>query len=118
MKALRTLHSKHAILLGLALVGAIPYGLSAAGSLLAGGGIQVVNLRVLERGVQQLLLSGAMTGAGPSRAAGITVNLMRFAGFLLLVAWVLASTPVQPLAFGAGLMLVVPAAVWHGLERR
>jgi hypothetical protein len=84
----------------------------AAGSLLAGGGIQVVNLKVLERNVR------AITGGPGARAqgaAGLAFVLARFMLLIGLVLWVFAQGWVQPLAFGMGLLLVVPASVWHGL---
>jgi hypothetical protein len=107
-----TLHGKHGLLLGLALAGVIPYGLPAISSLLAGGGIQALNLGVLQREVRRLLgLSGSAPGA-----LGIALNLARFLLLLAAVLWVLAQPGVQPLAFGLGLMLGLPAAAWQGLH--
>jgi hypothetical protein len=108
-----TLHGKHALLLGLALMGAIPYGLPAAGSLLAGGSIQIVNLKLLEAGVRRLL---GLAGHSPG-GFGMAMQLARF--FLLgaVVVAVLVQEGIQPLAFMVGLLLSLPAAAWQGLQQ-
>lgn len=106
------LHAKHALLVGLAFGGAIPYGLHAAASLLAGGGVQVLNLKVLERGVRRLVgLEGSASGA-----PGVLLNSLRLALFAGLVLWVATRTPVEPRAFASGLLLIVPALLWQGVE--
>jgi len=86
----------------------------AAGSLLAGGGIQVLNLKALERSVRLVLgLGGARPGV-PSAAALVARTSLFFA----VVLWVLAATPVHVPGFAVGLLLVVPASIWHGLSAR
>jgi hypothetical protein len=104
-----SLHTKHLLLLALAIAGTIPYGFHAVGSLAAGGGIQVLNLTVLERSVRALL------GAGAAAPAAQLVLALRLLLFFAAVAYVLFATHVQPLAFLAGLLAVVPALIWHGL---
>ncbi|MCE2390307.1 MAG: ATP synthase subunit I [Proteobacteria bacterium] len=112
MRLGRSLHAKHALLVGLAFGGAIAYGLHAAASLLAGGGIQVLNLKVLERGVRRLV-----GPAGPaSGALGVGLNSLRFVLFIGLVLGVAMQTPVRHGAFAVGLLLVVPALIWQGVE--
>jgi hypothetical protein len=86
----------------------------AAGSLLAGGGIQVLNLKALERSVRLVLgLSGTRPGA---RSAVMLV--VRTSLFFAVVLWVLAATPVHVTGFAVGLLLVVPASIWHGFSAR
>jgi hypothetical protein len=104
-----SLHAKHLFVLALAIAGAIPYGLHAVGSLAAGGGIQVLNLTVLERSVR------ARLGAGAAAPAAQVLLALRLLLFFVAVAWVLVATNVQPLAFLVGLLAVVPALIWHGL---
>ncbi len=106
-----SLHQKHACVLALAIAIAIPYGWRAAGSVALGGGMQIVNLRALERSVS------AMLGlAASGRGAGIGALLqLRLLLLLAAVGVVLFATPVQPLAFGLGLTSLVPTVVWHGL---
>jgi len=107
------LHARHALLLGLAFGGAMAYGLHAAASLLAGGGIQVLNLMVLERGVRRLV-GPAKTTSG---ALGVLLNSLRLVLLFGGVLWVATRTPVQPGAFGLGLLLIVPALLWQGIEQ-
>ena len=107
------MHGKHALLLTLAFAGAIPYGLHAVWSLLAGGGIQVLNLKALERGVRLLL--GVSWGPAAVGLGAFQI-LMRFTLFLVAVLWIFTQTPIRPLAFGAGLLLILPAVAWQGLE--
>ena len=104
-----SLHAKHLLVLALAIAGAIPYGFHAVGSLAAGGGIQVLNLTVLERSVRALL------GAGAAAPAAQLLLALRLVLFFTAIAFVLFATDVQPLAFLAGLLVVVPALIWHGL---
>lgn len=90
---------------------AVPYGFPAAWSLLAGGGIAVLNHEVLKRSVR-LFTGGIPAGAAPLAAL---VAMLRFLLLLAVIGWVLLRTPAEPLAFGIGLVLVVPALAWHGL---
>ena len=106
------LHTKHALLVGLAFGGAMTYGLHAAASLLVGGGVQVLNLKALERGVRRLV---GLARPAPG-ALGIGLNSLRLVLFLGLVLVVATRTPVQPRAFAVGLLLVVPALLWQGVE--
>lgn len=107
-----SLHAKYLIVLALAIAGAIPYGCDAAWSAAAGGGIQLLNLSVLERGVRAAFTTGA---AGQATAIAQVMLVLRTVLFFTAVIYVLAATPVLPLAFLAGLLAIVPAAVWHGL---
>lgn len=107
-----SLHAKYLIVLALAIAGAIPYGCDAAWSAAAGGGIQLLNLSVLERGVRAAFSTGA---AGQATAIAQVMLVLRTVLFFTAVIYVLAATPVLPLAFLAGLLAIVPAAVWHGL---
>jgi hypothetical protein len=104
-----SLHAKHLIVLALAIAGAIPYGFHAVGSLAAGGGIQVLNLTVLERSVRALL------GAGAAAPAAQMLLALRLVLLFAAVSFVLFATNVQPLPFLVGLLAVVPALIWHGL---
>jgi hypothetical protein len=110
MRRSASLHAKHLLVLALAVAGAIPYGLHAVWSLAAGGGIQVVNLTVLERSVRALL------GAGATAPAAQALLALRLLLLFAAVTFVLVATDVQPLAFLAGLLTVVPALLWHGLS--
>jgi len=107
------LHAKYLIVLALAIAGAIPYGCHAAWSTALGGGIQVLNLSVLERSVRAVL----STGGGASGVAPVAqlALFLRTLLFFTAVIYVLAVVPVQPLAFLVGLLAVVPAVIWHGL---
>lgn len=112
MTWLSTVQRKHALLLAVAFAATIPYGCGAAWSLGVGGGIQVLNLGALGFGVRLIArVAGTRTGA-----IGLLVILFRFLLLVGLVLWVLTQTGVQPLAFGAGLLLALPAAAWQGLE--
>ena len=104
-----SLHAKHLLVLALAIAGAIPYGFHAVWSLAAGGGIQVLNLTVLERSVRALL------GAGPLAPMVQSLLALRMLLFFAAVCYVLFTFDVEPLAFLAGLLAVVPALIWHGL---
>lgn len=104
-----SLHAKHLLVLALAIAGAIPYGFHAVWSLAAGGGIQVLNLTVLERSVRALLGAGAVAPAAQMLLA------LRLLLLFAAVSFVLFRTDVQPLAFLIGLLAVVPALIWHGL---
>jgi len=108
-----SLHAKYLIVLALAIAGGIPYGCHAAGSLALGGGIQVLNLTALERSVRAVVSEGR----GAQRAAPIVqlALFLRTLLFFVAVIFVLAAVPVQPIAFLAGLLTVVPAVIWHGL---
>jgi hypothetical protein len=86
----------------------------AAGSLLAGGGIQALNLKALERSVRLVLGRGeARPGVG-----GVMVVVSRTLLFFAVVFWVLAATSVHVPAFAVGLLLVIPASIWYGLGAR
>ncbi len=108
-----TLHAKHLLVLGIALCASIPYGWRAVASVGLGGGIQIVNLRVLERGVAAMFSASAQ-----NRPAGLTRVLfgLRWAAFLAVIALALLSLPLAPIAFAAGLSCVVPTVIWHGLS--
>ena len=109
-----SLHAKYWIVLALAIAGAIPYGCDAIWSLALGGGIQVLNLTVLERSVRAVL--SAPRGAGSGQPVAQLTLILRTTLFFTAVIYVLAVVPVQPLAFLAGLFAIVPAALWHGLS--
>lgn len=83
----------------------------AAGSLLAGGGIQVLNLKTLERSVRLVL--GRSGGPG---SVGAAIVVARTALLLAAVLWVLVAVPVHVPGFAVGLFLAVPASIWHGLS--
>jgi uncharacterized membrane protein YedE/YeeE len=109
---LGSVHRKHALLLTLAAIGSILYGWVALGSLLLGGGIQVINLRALDRTASRLRDFARGGSPGPLRA----LLAFRFVLIVGLVGWVLLRLPVQPGPFVVGLGLIVPAVLWHGLE--
>jgi len=105
-----SLRAKHLWLLALAIAGAIPYGCHAVWSLALAGGIQVLNLAVLERSVRAVL-----TG----RAGGLASLLLfsRLLLVLLAVGVLLARGGVAPVPFVVGLSALVPAAIWFGLDQ-
>ena len=107
-----SIHRKNALILGIALLGAAPFGWGAVASVALGGGIQVLNLRGLERGVQAMvgLAAGGQTGAARALVA------VRWVLLLGAVALCLVALPVQPIAFSVGLSVIVPTVIWHGLE--
>ncbi len=112
--ALRSIHAKHALLVAVAFAGAIPYGWHAAWSLAAGGGIQALNLAVLERSVRRMI--GSTDRAHRRGAAGSQIlALARFGLLFGAVAWLLLRTAVEPLALLVGLSMLVPATAWHGI---
>ncbi len=104
-----SLHTKNALVLTLFLGTAAPFGWTALISVAIGGGMQVVNLRGLERSVGGMLRT---SGVGGLLHALLALRLLLL---LALVGIVLVTLPVQPLAFALGLSTVVPAVLWHGL---
>ncbi len=110
-----SLHAIHAALLAVALAGSIPYGWSATASLALGGGIQVLNLRALERSVRLMLASTVESGSR-ARLAAHAASGLRLLLLLALLSWVLIATPVHPLPFATGLLLVVPALGLYGFK--
>ncbi|MEE8556968.1 MAG: hypothetical protein V3T14_03680 [Myxococcota bacterium] len=105
-----TIHGKHALLVSLALAGTIPYGWAALLGVGLGGGIQVTSLWALDR-------TTSLLRTLPSSVGGLRSLLaIRFAVVVLVVGFVLFQLPVEPIPFAVGLGLVVPAALWHGLE--
>lgn len=116
-----TLPGKHFAVLAVALLASFPYGWRASASLLLGGGIQVVNLKALERSVASLLglAASASPGAEPSRGlrlAGALLLQLRWALLLGLVAAVLLLLPVEPIPLLVGLSTAAAAALWHGFH--
>ena len=111
MKPPLTIHGKNALILGAVLLGTIPFGWDAFGSAALGGGIQVVNLRGLERGVAAML---ALAADGQTRGSRVLLSLRWFL-VLGLVAFCLVVLPLEPIAFVVGLSTFVPAVIWHGL---
>ncbi len=107
-----SLHAKYSFVLALAIAGAIPYGCHAAWSLALGGGIQLVNLSILDRSVRAVLSTG---GTGNAASLAQITLVLRTVVFFTAVIYVLTSTPAKALFFLAGLLVVVPAAIWHGL---
>ncbi len=103
-----SLHAKYMFVLVLAFAGAISYGFHAAWSLALGGAIGLLNLTVLERSVRGFL---SLRGSAPATKL---VLVLRTVLLFVAVSYVLAATPVEPLAFLAGLLAIVPAALWHG----
>ena len=104
-----SLHTKNALVLALFLGVAAPFGWTALISVAIGGGMQVVNLRGLERSVRGMLRTSGLGGLLHGLLA------LRLLLLLALVGIVLVTLPVQPLAFALGLFTVVPAVLWHGL---
>lgn len=108
-----SLHRKNALILGLALLGAVPFGWRAVASVGVGGGIQIVNLRALERSVAALL-------GLAERGKGIWVQLLlpvRLILMLAVVGFALLSGAVEPIPLVVGLSTTVPAVLWYGIER-
>jgi hypothetical protein len=104
------LQARHGLVLLLAIAGAIPYGCHAVFSLAVGGGIQVLNLAVLERSVRVAL-------AGQ---AGGVATLFLFSRLLLLltaVGLLLTRGGVAPLPFVVGLLALIPATLWFGFDK-
>jgi hypothetical protein len=110
-RPLQSIHAKNALILALALLGAMPYGVPAVWSVALGGGIQVVNLKGLERAVAWLV------SLAPRRPSALLqlVLAARFVAVLAAAGVALWMLPVEPIAFAAGLSTVVPAVIWHGL---
>ena len=105
-----SLQARHGLVLLLAMAGAIPYGWHAVLSLAVGGGIQVLNLAVLERSVRVAL-------AGQAGGLATLLLFMRFVLVLFAVGLVLTRTSLLPVPFAAGLLALVPAAIWFGFDR-
>ena len=106
-----SVHAKNGLILALALGVALPFGWRVVASVLLGGGIQVVNLRGLERSVGGMLHLAA-GGRGGAFQALLSLRLLLLLG---LVGIILLTLPVEPIAFAVGLSTVVPAVLWHGL---
>jgi hypothetical protein len=111
-----SLHAIHLGLLAVALAGSILYGWSAVASLALGGGIQALNLRALERSVRLMVASTVESGSRAKLAAHAASGL-RLLLLLALLTWVMVATPVAPLPFSIGLLLVVPALAWFGFNQ-
>ncbi len=107
----RTLQQKTWLLLAVALLGAIPYGMPAVWSTALGGGIQIVNLWAMERGVGLML--GSPEGR-PDPFARVLLGLRLFA-LLAVVGLILWWVPVHLIGFVVGVSVLVPAVLWHGL---
>ena len=107
-----SIHAKNLVVLLVALLAATLCGWNALASLALGGGIQIVNLRALERGVAAMLTRAA---AGQTSGARALLSL-RWLLTLGLVALTLLTLPVDPIAFSIGLSTLVPAVIWHGLS--
>ncbi|MCP4007181.1 MAG: hypothetical protein GY725_23610 [bacterium] len=110
--AMSSLGKKHALVFAVALVCAISYGKAALASLALGGGIQIVNLRALEKGVVGML---GLAASGHSAAMMFLLH-MRWLLVMGSVGALLLLYPVEPIAFVVGLSTVVPAVIWHGLS--
>jgi len=106
-----SLQAVHAGLLALALAGAIPYGWHAVWSLALAGGIQVLNLAVLERSVRLVV---AEHGSAPTARMFFMLRLVFVMGAVLLA---LGPLGVARVPFVIGLLLVIPAVFWHGFAR-
>jgi hypothetical protein len=112
MRGPASIHGKNAIVLALALLGSIPYGIAAVGSVALGGGIQVLNLLALDRTLWSLRgLAGSGSGTGLRALLGL-----RFVLVVGLAGWVIIALPVEPAPFAFGLGTLIPAALWHGLD--
>ena len=114
----RTLPARHWLVLAVAFVGSFPYGWRASASVALGGGIQVVNLKALERGVAWMLglaSSGGPLSAGARLGAGLLVQL-RWLILLTAVGVILLLLPVEPIAFIVGLSTAALAVLWHGFS--
>lgn len=72
-----------------------------------------MNLTVLERSVRAVL--SAASGGGYATLVGQYALFLRTVLFFVAVIYVLTATSLQPLAFLAGLLAIVPAVLWHGL---
>lgn len=96
-------------MLALALAGSIPYGWAALASCALGGGIQLVNVRLLERHVSVLLSPSVSPG-------GLRIVLaFRFLAVVGAVGLALFALPLDRPWFVVGLSTLIPAALWHGL---
>ena len=108
---MHSLHAKNALLLALLLAAGLPYGERAVVSIALGGGMQAVNLGMLERSVSILLgLARERHGRGVQALLGLRLVLL-----FSLVGVIFATQPIDPLGFTLGLSTVVPAVIWHGL---
>jgi hypothetical protein len=110
-RPLRSIHAKNACVLALALALVMPYGVPAVWGVAAGGAIQIVNLRGLERYVAWLV--GVAQGA-PTGLVQVVLGF-RFVAVLAAAGAALLLLPVEPIPFALGLSTVVPAVIWHGL---
>ena len=110
-----TLHTRNAWILGIALLGALPFGGRAVASVALGGAVQIVNLRLLERSVGGMLRGAGLTGPGRGLQALLVLRLLLLLG---VVATLMLTVPLEPIAFTLGLSSAVPACLWHGLATR
>ena len=104
-----SVHGKNACVLALALLGAIPFGWGAVGSVALGGGMQALNLSGIERGIRTTL------GLGTLGYASRALLALRWVVFLGAVVAAILVLPIEPIAFIVGLSTAVPAVVWQGL---
>lgn len=110
---MNTLHAKNALILGLLLAAAVPLGAAFTTAVALGGSLQIVNLKLLERGVAYMLgLASEGHGAGMQ-----ALLMLRFSAVMAGCVAILVLLPVDPLAFAVGFSSVVPACLWHGLTR-
>ncbi len=112
MKPLLSIHQKNALILGIVLLGMTPFGWAAVKAAALGGGMQILNLRGLERSVVGML---GLAVAGQSTAARALITL-RWIFLFGAIAAVLFLAEIEPIAFITGLSILVPTVIWHGLE--
>ncbi len=119
----RSLTGKHFLVLAVALLASFPYGWRASASLALGGGIQLVNLKALERSVASLLGLASSWSQGPDTQ--LALGLRFGAGLLLQLRWlllvglvaaILLVLPVDPIALLTGLSTAAAAVLWHGFQ--
>ncbi len=118
-----SLAGKHFLVLAVALLGSLPYGWRASASLALGGGIQLVNLKALERSVASLLGLASSWSPGPETPLAVGLRFgaalllqLRWVLLLGLVAAILVFLPVDPIALLVGLSSAAVAVLWHGFQ--
>lgn len=110
---LSSVHAKVALVAAIATGASLPLGSRIALGVALGGALQLVGLRLLERGVTWML---GLAGQGQGGVAAVLV-VLRLVGVLAAAALILVAFPVHPLAFAFGFSTAVPALLWHGLAQ-
>ena len=108
------LSRRHLCVLALLVLGSLPFGQPAFSGVALGGLLSLINLRLLERSVANML-------GAPGGPNGLAMRLFLHMRLLLLfglVVFVLVRVKLPLIPFTIGLSSAVPSVLWHGWQTR